>query len=510
MCAIRLEDLLPQLAAVRVDRVEASGDLLRIAARTWDDVAAVCPGCGTESDWAHSRYVRHVADEAVGGRAVVIDLSVRRLHCENSDCPKTTFAEQVTGLTVRYQRRTPALQHVVNAVAVALAGSAGARLLAVLHCALSWATVLNCLMRIPLPSAAVPHVLGIDEFALRRGHRYATIIIDAATGARVDVLADRAKEPVATWLRTHAGFEVVCRDGAGSFAQAITDAAPHAVQVADRWHLWHLLGEAAHREVLAHSACWASLGPPIREGRHAQTTRERWQQVHDLRDQGVGLLECARRLNLALNTVKCYARHAEPDRLIRTPQYRPTLVDPYREQLRKRRGTDPAVPVTHLLAEIRELGYTGSANLLVRYITQGRVEADHATLSPRRTARLLLTDPAHLKEEQAALRDKLSAACPEMTALVTQVSDFAALLTPGPGNPGRLNAWIARTRAADLPFLHSFATSLERDRAAVDAALTLPWHNGRTEGVNHKIKLLKRQTYGRAGFPLLRQRILLS
>ncbi|WP_405525494.1 ISL3 family transposase [Streptomyces canus] len=349
VCAIRLEDLSPQLAAVRVDRVEASSNLLRIAARTRDDAAAVCPGCGTESDWVHSRYVRHVADEAVGGRAVV-DLSVRRLYCENSDCPKTTFAEQVTGLTVRYQRRTPALQHVVNAVAVALAGSAGARLLAVLHCALSWATVLNCLMCIPVPSAAVPRVLGIDEFALRRGHRYATIIIDAATGARIDVIADRAKEPVATWLRKHAGFEVVCRDGAGSFAQAITDAAPHVVQVADRWHLWHLLGEAAHREVLAHSACWTPLGPPIREGRRAQTTRERWQQVHDLRDQGVGLLECARRLNLALNTVKRCARHTEPDRLIRTPQYRPTLVDPYREYLRKRRATEPAVPVTHLLA----------------------------------------------------------------------------------------------------------------------------------------------------------------
>jgi hypothetical protein len=155
----------------------------------------------------------------------------------------------------------------VNAVAVALAGSAGARLLAVLHCALSWATVLNCLMRIPVPVQAVPHVLGIDEFALRRGHRYATFIIDAATGTRVDVLADRTKETVAGWLREHAGLEAVCRDGAGSFAQAVTDAAPRAVQIADRWHLWHLLGGAALKEVLAHSACWAPLGPPIREGR---------------------------------------------------------------------------------------------------------------------------------------------------------------------------------------------------------------------------------------------------
>lgn len=167
----------------------------------------------------------------------MIDLSVRRLYCESSECPKATFAAQVTGLTVRYQRRTPALQHVVNAVAVALAGSAGARLLTVLHCVLSWATVLNRLMRIPVPMPAVPRVLGIDAFALRRGHRYATIIIDAATGAHADVLADRAQEPVATWLREHAGFEAVCRDGAGSFAQAVTDTAPHVVQVMDRWHV---------------------------------------------------------------------------------------------------------------------------------------------------------------------------------------------------------------------------------------------------------------------------------
>ncbi|MFD8079987.1 transposase family protein [Streptomyces sp. NPDC059718] len=133
-------DLLPQLAAVQVERVEVSGDLLRITARTGNDALAECPGCGQVSDWVHSRYVRHVADEAVGGRAVMIDLSVRRLYCENPAC------EQVTGLTQRYQRRTPALQTVVDAVAVALAGSAGVRLLGVLHHVLTWASVLNCLV----------------------------------------------------------------------------------------------------------------------------------------------------------------------------------------------------------------------------------------------------------------------------------------------------------------------------------------------------------------------------
>ncbi|MGW2993202.1 ISL3 family transposase [Streptomyces sp. NPDC001193] len=510
VCVVRVGDLLPQLAAVQVERVEASEDLLRITARTRDDAPVACPACGQPSNWAHSRYERHVADEAVGGRAVVIDLSVRRLYCENPGCEKATFVEQVPGLTRRYQRRTPALQAVVNAVAVALAGSAGARLLSVLHHVLTWASVLNCLMRITPPPRPVPRVLGIDEFALRRGHRYATILIDATTGERIDVLPDRRMETVTAWLQDHPGIHVVCRDGAGGFAQATTDADPAITQVCDRWHLWHGLAEAAQREVAAHSACWAKAGPPLREGTRAQTTLERWHQVHQLLDAGAGLLECSRRLGLALNTVKRYARHAKPERMVRAPQYRPTLVDPYRDHLRRRRTEDPAVPVTHLLREIKELGYTGSANLLVRYITQGRVEADHASLSMRKAARLLLTDPVHLREEQLVLRDQLAGACPQMTALATALGDFASLLTPAPANAEALTGWITRVRTADLPFLHSYATGLERDRAAVDHALTLPWHNGRTEGVNNKIKLLKRQTYGRAGHRLLRQRILLS
>jgi transposase len=510
VCVVEVEGLLPQLAAVRVKGVAVGMDALRVTALTWDDVSRACPGCGQESGWVHSRYVRHVADEAVGGRPVVIDLSVRRLYCENSGCVKTTFVEQVEGLTERYQRRTPALRRVIEAVAVALAGSAGARLLAVLHYALTWASVLNCLMRIALPDRAVPKVAGLDEFALRKGHRYAAIVIDAVSGERIEVLPDHRKETVTAWLREHPGIEVVCRDGSGAFAQATTDADPEIVQVTDRWHLWHGLIEAVLKEVATHSACWAKIGPPIREGRRAETTRERWRQVHDLLDAGAGLLECSRRLNLALNTIKRYARHSEPDQLVKAPQYRPTLVDPYREHLRRRRAEDPSAPVTHLLAEIKEQGYAGSANLLVRYINQGRVEADHATLSPRRATRLLVSRPETLRESQHVLCDQLASACPEMTILADQIRTFACLLTPADGHAEKLAGWITRTRAADLPFLHSFATGLERDRAAVDNALTLPYHNGRTEGANNKIKLLKRQMYGRAGHALLRHRVLLG
>jgi hypothetical protein len=154
------------------------------------------------------------------------------------------------------------------------------------------------------------------------------------------------------------------RDGSGAYGEAVRQALPSAVQVSDRWHLWHGLGEAVRKEVAAHSACWAK-GIPLQDGKRAATTAERWQQVHDLRVRNVGLLDCARRLGLSLNTVKRYDRASEPERLQRVPKYRPTLVDPHRDYLCKRRAEEPGVPVQQLLREIRERGYQGSSNLLV-------------------------------------------------------------------------------------------------------------------------------------------------
>ena len=179
-------------------------------------------------------------------------------------------------------------------------------------------------------------------------------------------------------------------------------------------------GTASARPSGRKSPRTAPAGPqrgPAPGGKRAETTLERWQQVHDLLGKGVGLLDCARRLDLALNTVKRYARAEQPERLQRAPQYRPTLVDPYRDHLRKRRAEDPAVPVQQLLREIRELGYQGSSNLLVRYINQGRADGDRPHLSPRRAARLLLTRPDDLTAGQHETLAGITAACPEMTAL---------------------------------------------------------------------------------------------
>jgi len=497
------------LSSLVIEDVLDQEDMIVVRARTAGE-AVPCPQCGGLTGHVHGYYVRTLAGVPADGRPVVVHVRVRRLRCPVLDCPVQTFREQVPGVLDRYQRRTTRLTGQAGEVTRRLAGRAGSALATALGIPLSRHAALRVLLSLPLPAVAVPRVLGIDDFALRRGHDYATIMIDAETGQRVDVLAGRTADVVEAWLRAHPGVQVVCRDGSGAYGEAIRRALPGAIQSGDRWHLWHGLSEAVLKEVAAHSSCWAGAGPPLKEGRHAQTTTERWRQVHDLLGKGTGLLECSRRLNLSLNTVKRYARAAEPQRMIRAPRYRATLVDPYRDHLRARRAEDPAVPVHQLLAEIRAMGYPGSMNLLYRYITQGRVEADRPHLSPRRVTRLLLTRPDSLSDDHAELLSQLTAASPEMTSLASLVRSFAALLRPDPGNDSRLAEWTLAARAADLPSLHAFTRGLDLDISAAIAAVTLPFHNGRTEGVNTKTKMIKRQMYGRAGFALLRHRILLN
>lgn len=503
-----VNELFSGLAALAIISVEGAGDVIVVHATTRGGPVD-CPACGTPTATVHAFHERAPADLPVDGRPVTLRVQVRRMRCRIDDCAVKTFREQIPGLLERYKRHTIRLTGQLRAVVQELAGRASARVLPILGISAGRDTAIRTLLKIPLPDRPTPVVLGIDDFALRRSHDYATIVINADTGQRVDVLPGRGGQVVTDWLRAHPEVQVVCRDGSAAYAQAIKDALPHAVQVSDRWHLWHGLAEAAGKEIAAHSACWATA-TGLQDGSRAANTTNRWKQVHDLLERGVGLLDCSRRLNLSLNTIKRYARASEPQRLQRAPQYRPTLVDPYREHLRTRREKDPGVAATRLLAEIRDLGYTGSQNLLVRYLNQGRHLDDHSHLSPRRATRLLLTRPDRLTPAQQVRLTQVSEACPETTAVHRLVATFAALLTPKGDNAAKLHAWIQAAQEADLPHVHSFARGLQQDQPAVIAAVTMPHHNGRTEGVNTRTKMLKRQMYGRASFALLRHRILLG
>ncbi|WP_224388966.1 transposase [Pseudonocardia sp. ICBG1293] len=205
--------------------------------------------------------------------------------------------------------------------------------------------MLRTLMALPLPAAPVPAVLSVDDVALRRGHSYMTMVIDPVTHRRIDVLPDRRAATLTAWLRDRPGITAVCRDGSATYAEAITAGAPDAVQVSDRWHLWHGLGRAVEKVVIAHTACWrpgsaqtTTADAKRPESALAQRTRARHAAVHDLLDQSVGLLECSRRLGWSLNTIKRYARAARAEELIRLSRYGTTLVDPHRDHLRRRRS----------------------------------------------------------------------------------------------------------------------------------------------------------------------------
>jgi transposase len=268
-----VEAVFSGLSPLVIESLVREGEVVRVRARTPGGPAA-CPGCGALTERVHGYHQRQLADLPVDGRPVAVELRVRRLVCPTLRCVYQTFREQVPGVTERYQRRTPRLAKVIGLMGVAVAGRLGARLLSLFAVAISATTVLRLVMARPVAEERARAVC-VDDFALRRRKRYATLILNADTHARLDVLPDRTADTLEAWLRAHPGIDIVCRDGSPSCTEAIRRALPDATQVSDRWHLWHGLTQAAEKAVVAHSGCWAKAGPQRREMTRERTTLQR-------------------------------------------------------------------------------------------------------------------------------------------------------------------------------------------------------------------------------------------
>jgi transposase len=531
--------LLPHLAGVVIEAIEVGSEQVRIAVSSRSTVAT-CTRCGTDSDRVHSRYERTLADAAIAGQATSLRLRVRRFACQSADCPTRTFVEQIPGLTARYSRRTPLLRGMLEAIALALAGRAGARLAAGLGLPVGRNTLLRLVRALPEPPVGPVTVLGVDDFALRRGHVYGTILMDVVGRRPVDVLADRESDTVAEWLRAHPGVEVICRDRGGAYADAARTAAPDAVQVADRWHLWHNLAEHVEKTVAAHHRCLhtdaaddqtdarvpsdppavdlakaadAAQAQRVEQSGLVARTRVRYQAVQALKAQGKGIKTIKRELGLAKETVRRFYRAATVEDLLAKPRAgRPSVLDAYKPYLHERWNAGVHTAST-LYREIVERGYRGSQATVAAYLAPFRPlgaapPAKPAVPKVRTVTSWMLRRPDELDDEEQANLKQVLAACPHLDAVATHVRDFAQMLTDRHGD--RLDAWMNAVEADDQPQLHRFVTGLRRDYDAVRNGLTLPHSSGVVEGNVNRIKMIKRQMYGRAGFDLLRKRILLA
>ncbi len=539
---MRLATILPQLAHLHVASAEFAVDTVTVRATARSD-AACCPSCGARSGHLQGRYQRTVVDRPVGGRRLVLVLRVRRFYCRNAVCPRRIFAERFPGLAEPYARRTDRHQTDLRQIGLALGGRAGARLAERLGLAVSHDTVLRLVAQAPESDTDPPRVVGIDDFAFRRGLTYGTLVVDLERHRPIDVLPDRAGGTVAGWLAAPPSVEVVVRDRYDAYATAATQGAPQARQVVDRFHLLLNLGEAVEHFLFTKTAAlrqvrWGDEPPGINQPqgtavpeapvppwrqRLAETSQhrhqlriEQYRRIHELHARGVYIKDIARTLGVGRRTVYRYLHMPEPPPVKRpTRRARQPMLAPYLDYLMQR-WDEGCQNAAQLWREIRAAGFPGTqspvAKLAARLRRQQRAGLRPVPLPPakqrltvRQAGLLFLRRPDDLKPAHRRVLDRLCELDASVAAAYELAQGFATIVRERQSE--RLDAWIGEAAQADVKHLRRFALGLQDD-PAVCAGLSEAWSNGQTEGQVNRLKLLKRQAYGRAGFALLRRRVL--
>jgi transposase len=348
---------------------------------------------------------------------------------------------------------------------------------------------------------------------LRKGHSYGTLLVDVETRRPVDILGERSSESFAAWLAARPGPELICRDRAGCYADGGARGAPDAVQVADRWHLWHNLGAAVERAVARHrehlpaavaaqaAAPAATMAPDAaappavpRTGKIADRTPSWHADVHRMLAEGRSLGEIAAGLGLSRNTVRRFARAAGPDELLvhDGTGRRASILDGHEPYLRERWNSG-CTNAALLWQEIRARGYQGSRRQVRGYLARFRGNAAIPAPAPvppkvRAVTGWIMTRPGRLAEDDKASLDAILGASPELTAITASVRAFAVIMNERRGRT-LLEQWMTAATATGEPALRSFVTGLRADQDAVTTGLSLPWSSGTVEGHVNRIIL---------------------
>jgi len=495
-----------------------------------------CPCCFQASSSIHCHYRRVLRDVPCAGRCVQLVLSVRKFSCRNPYCQRKVFAERLPDFVEPWARTTIRYCQQITSIGLATCGNGGTRLAARLGIHTTRQTILRRIMALPDSSAGVIVFLGIDDFSFRRSYRFGTILVNLESHRVVDLLPDREAETSAAWMRQQLDLMVVSRDRGGAYASAAAQGAPQATQCADRFHVLKNLGEAVE-DLLAHHLSASRKRQvevalkeeipawlPERTARRAQTSEAlpsayqqdrlaRYQQMIQLHEQGMTQSAIAQQIGVSLNTVRRWLVNGCPE-TARGPYV--SRLDPYLPYIFQR-WAQGCHNIAQLFRELEARGYRGSYasvhdNLVRRLQFGGRqTPADASSKipplpTPRQAAFLFLGRPEKLHVEELETLTKLRQLHPEVDLAYDLVQQFAQMLRSRRGE--HLDAWLAQVASSRLPELQSFAAGIEKDKDAVRAGLTWWIKNGMVEGHVTKLKLIKRQGYGKAGFPLLRKRVL--
>jgi transposase len=541
--------------SLHVDALLVGDDRLTICVLA-QTTEARCPLCGERGDRVHSRATRTLADLPWAGVTVHLRVRVRKFFCDNLTCPRRIFSERLTGIAAVAARRTDRQRAALLDLAVALGGEAGARMAAKRGMRVSPDTLLRLLRQAPAADLATPTVLGVDDWAIHKGLTYGTILVDLERHRPVDLLPDRSSESLAAWLRAHPGVKVIARDRAGAYAEGARNGAPEATQVADRWHLVDNLADVLEDFFRGKGACLTAAAAALSEraqsnekgedpalpqadavyqGKRRHPQPERWReraaaaeegvarrranydQARTLHANGASVAQIARTVGISRMTVYKYLREGPPQRKRHSVHGRQRVLEPWEPYLLTR-WEEGCRMATALWREIRAQGFAHSLTTVQRFVNQLRREgappADRPRTAltkahgppPRLVAALVLRRPERRTVEQRTYLKLLTGEEPAIATAIKLAEEFLVMLRRHEGE--RLPDWLAAAAASGIDELARFAGKLRVDQKAVQAGLTLRWSNGQTEGQITKLKLIKRQGYGRAKVDLLRTRVL--
>lgn len=530
------QSLLPNPSILVLDRIERDADRFRFIVHV--EQKPSCPLCGQVSGSAHSRYCRCLQDFPWQGVTVQLWVTARRFRCRNSSCPRKIFCERLPRVACAYGRQTDRASEIVRLVGYVAGGLPGQRLLTRLSIATSDDTVLRRVRQKPVPEAAVFPVrnLGVDDWAWRKGQEYGTILVDLDLRRVVDLLPDRDPESFSAWLQQHPEIITVSRDRCGLYADGAVLGAPQAQQIADRFHLVLNLSATMERVLEERSRqlilppvegpatdsqpaadCDArtdapppKLAQPTQSQLRRQRRLERYEQVVSMFRSGQSQAAISRALGIERKTIRRWLRRGEfPER--KPPHRRPSKVSQYADYLQQR-WNEGCHNASRLYHEIRQQGYSGKRAMVARFVSgwrkTGKATSPNAPqrIAPKYAA-ILVTRPAdQMSAEQRQLFDRITVQCPEVLPLRKLALTFRDALKADEST--QLRQWIQRAKHCAFGPVVRFAYGLNKDLSAVAAAVDTPWSTGQVEGQINRLKTIKRQMYGRAGFELLRARVL--